>query len=110
MTPIERMEFSVLSFYNHFFHNAGATPPSTSRTFMKIIEEIGELAETTNKGWSIEEQEKEFGDVLVTVLMHGINSKYDIDRVSKYIVKKLEDRKMCCTVINGMIVKNKDIK
>jgi NTP pyrophosphatase (non-canonical NTP hydrolase) len=109
MTPIYSIQCAVDSFYDQFFTNKGAKT-TREKTFMKIIEEVGELAETTNKNWSVEDQEKEFGDVIVTVLMHGIVSGYNLQRVADYIVPKLEHRKSVCSVVNNMIVKNKDIK
>ncbi len=107
--PLENIEFAVLCFYNHFYVNKEAQKPMPSQTALKITGELGELAETICKGWSKEEQEREFGDVLVTLLMHGINSNYDMKRVSEFIINKLEDRRSCCTVRDGVIVKNKDL-
>jgi NTP pyrophosphatase (non-canonical NTP hydrolase) len=108
--PIEKIEFAVLCFYNHFYVNAGAKKPTPFQTISKITGELGEFAETINKGWTMQEQEKEFGDVLVTLLMHGINSGYNIDRVSEFIINKLEDRRHQCVVRDGMIIKKKDLR
>jgi NTP pyrophosphatase (non-canonical NTP hydrolase) len=108
-SPIEQIEFAVLCFYNHFYVNAGAQKPQPSQTALKITGELGELAETICKGWNKNEQEKEFGDVLVTLLMHGINSGYSLGRVANLVIEKLEDRRTCCTVLDGVIVKNKDL-
>ncbi len=108
--PLESIEFAVLCFYNHFYVNKEAQKPTPSQTALKVCGELGELAETICKGWSKEEQEKEFGDVLVTLLMHGINSKYDMQKVSDFIINKLEERRVCCTVRDGVIVKNKDLQ
>ncbi len=108
-SPLDRIQEAVADFYEHFYVLNKATEPLPSQTALKICGELGELAETINKGWSREEQEKEFGDVLVTCLMHAINSGYSLKAVSRYVVQKLTDRKKCCVVKNGLIVKNKDI-
>lgn len=100
----------VFDFYNHFYIRMHVQKPTRAQTLNKITEELGELSSTISKNWEITEQEKEFGDLIVTVFMHGINSEYNIENVQKYINKKLEDRKRCCTVINGIIVKQSDIK
>lgn len=109
-SPIQTIQSMVEDFYNHFYIKNKAKKPLPSQTILKIVEEFGELAETISKDWDIKEQEKEFGDTLVTLLMHGINSNYNIQRVSDYIVEKLNNRKLMCTVVNGLIVKQADIR
>jgi len=108
--PLESIEFATLCFYNHFYVNAGAQKPTSFQTITKITEELGELAATISKHKDKEKQEEEFGDVLVTAIMHGINSEYSLNRVSKYIIKKLEDRRTQCIVKDGMIIKKKDLQ
>ncbi len=108
-SPLSQIHLAVTQFFSHFYYEGNATRPTPAQSALKITGELGELAETICKGWSIEEQEKELGDVLVTTIMHAINAGYDLDRIADYIDKKLKDRENCCTVVNGIIVKNKDL-
>ncbi len=106
-SPLDEIYLSVYGFCSHFY-KLGIPRPTLAQTALKVCGEMGELAETINKNWNKKEQEKEFGDVLVTLLMHSEIHDYDYDYIAHYIKEKLEDRKTKCKIINGIIVKNRD--
>lgn len=109
MTELDKFYRSVEEFYSNFFCIKNLQKPTKDKSFKKMIEEIGELAGSEDKGFSKEKCEEEWADVLFTVFMHGINSEYDMNSAMQRVAIKNLLKLETATVINGVIVKKEDV-
>jgi NTP pyrophosphatase (non-canonical NTP hydrolase) len=74
--------------------------------FLKVTEELGEVAECLAKGKPLSELELEIGDLQVTVILLAALSGTSAERCLERAYHKIADRKG--NVINGVFVKEGD--
>ena len=78
-----------------------------SKQFLKVIEEIGELAEGMAK--NRQEQIKDsIGDVYVTLVVLALQLDLDISECIKKAYEEIKDRKG--KMVNGVYVKEEDLQ
>ena len=85
----------------------GIDKASPEKQFLKVIEEVGELAEGMAK--NREEQIKDsIGDVYLVVLILSMQLGLDVEMCIYMAYQEIKDRKG--KMINGVFVKEEDLK
>lgn len=82
------------------------SPKNTSRQYMKVSEELGELAEGINKN-NREQVEDSLGDILVTLIILAQDLNFDLLDCLNSAYNVIKDRKG--KTINGVFVKETDL-
>lgn len=82
------------------------SPKNTSRQYMKVSEELGEIAEGINKN-NREQVEDSLGDILVTLIILAQDLNFDLLDCLNSAYNVIKDRKG--KTINGIFVKESDL-
>ena len=82
------------------------SPKNTSRQYMKVSEELGEIAEGINKN-NREQVEDSLGDILVTLIILAQDLNFDLLDCLNSAYNVIKDRKG--KTINGVFVKESDL-
>lgn len=82
------------------------SPKNTSRQYMKVSEELGEIAEGINKN-NREQVEDSLGDILVTLIILAQDLNFDLLDCLNSAYNVIKDRKG--KTINGVFVKETDL-
>lgn len=82
------------------------SPKNTSRQYMKVSEELGEIAEGINKN-NREQVEDSLGDILVTLIILAQDLNLDLLDCLNSAYNVIKDRKG--KTINGVFVKESDL-
>ena len=82
------------------------SPKNTSRQYMKVSEELGEIAEGINKN-NREQVEDSLGDILVTLIILAQDLNFDLLDCLNSAYKVIQNRKG--KTINGVFVKESDL-
>ena len=82
------------------------SPERIDRQFMKIAEELGELAEAIGKDRR-EDIQLEIGDVFVTIALLAFQNGLSLEDCAVAAFRKIEHRKG--KLINGTFVKEEDL-
>ena len=82
------------------------SPKNTSRQYMKVSEELGEIAEGINKN-DKEKIEDSLGDILVTLIILAQDLNFDLLDCLNSAYNVIKDRKG--KTINGVFVKESDL-
>lgn len=106
-TTLKKEGMEIVKDVQNWFKNLGLENQDPMKQFSKCIEEVGELAEAINKSKSKDEQGKELGDVVVTLI--GLSMQLDLDfyKCLEAAHKKNSARKG--EVVNGLFVKSEDL-
>ena len=83
------------------------SPKNTSRQYMKVSEELGEIAEGINKN-NREQVEDSLGDILVTLIILAQDLNFDLLDCLNSAYNVIKDRKG--KTINGVFVKESDLR
>lgn len=75
--------------------------------FMKLTEELGEVAACLAKNKPVEELEAELGDMLVVITILAAQSGLNTEQCAAAAYDKIKDRKG--KMINGVFVKEADL-
>ena len=81
-------------------------PKNTSNQFMKVTEELGEIAEGINKN-NREQIKDSLGDILVTLIILAQDLNFDLLDCLNSAYNVIKDRKG--KTINGVFVKESDL-
>lgn len=82
------------------------SPKNTSRQYMKVSEELGEIAEGINKN-NREQVEDSLGDILVTLIILAQDLNFDLLDCLNSAYNVIKNRKG--KTINGVFVKESDL-
>lgn len=82
------------------------SPKNTSRQYMKVSEELGEIAEGINKN-NREQVEDSLGDILVTLIILAQDLNFDLLDCLNSAYNVIKDRKG--KTINGVFIKETDL-
>lgn len=82
------------------------SPKNTSRQYMKVSEELGEIAEGINKN-NREQIKDSLGDILVTLIILAQDLNFDLLDCLNSAYKVIQNRKG--KTINGVFVKESDL-
>lgn len=82
------------------------SPKNTSRQYMKVSEELGEIAEGINKN-NREQVEDSLGDILVTLIILAQDLNFDLLNCLNSAYNVIKNRKG--KTINGVFVKEEDL-
>lgn len=82
------------------------SPKNTSRQYIKVSEELGEIAEGINKN-NREQVEDSLGDILVTLIILAQDLNFDLLDCLNSAYNVIKDRKG--KTINGVFVKESDL-
>src|SRR5699024_6266880 len=78
-----------------------------AKQFMKLSEEVGELAQALNKGKSKDEIKEEIGGIYVVLTILAMQLNLDIRDCIRYEYQKIINRNG--KLINGVYVKEEDL-
>lgn len=74
--------------------------------FMKLTEELGEVAECLGKQLPLEELQKEIGDMLVVLTIIAAQNNLSIEECAYSAYQKIKDRKG--RMVDGVFIKEGD--
>ncbi len=102
----ETGEMNITELIKKWAIDRGIDKASPEKQFLKVIEEVGELAEGMAK--NREEQIKDsIGDVYVTLVILSMQLGYNIEDCINAAYDEIKDRKG--KTVNGIFVKNEDL-
>ena len=102
----EAKEMNTTELIKKWAIDRGIDKASPEKQFLKVIEEVGELAEGMAK--NREEQIKDsIGDVYVTLVILSMQLGYNIEDCINAAYDEIKERKG--KTVNGIFVKNEDL-
>lgn len=87
--------------------NRGLDSSNSDKQLIKLVEEIGELSESHNKGWR-DKQIDSIGDIFVVLTIYALQNGLHIDNCIKEAYNTIKNR--TGKTVNGVFVKEADIK
>ena len=87
--------------------NRGLDKSNSDKQLIKLIEEIGELAEAHNKEWR-DKQIDSIGDIFVVLTIYALQNGLHLDNCVKEAYNTIKDRQG--KMIDGVFVKNADLE
>ena len=87
--------------------NRGLDKTSSDKQLIKLVEEVGELAEAHNKEWR-DKQIDSLGDIFVVLTIYALQNDLRIDDCIKEAYNTIKDRNG--KMIDGVFVKNSDLE
>lgn len=86
--------------------NRGLDKTSSDKQMIKLVEEVGELAEAHNKEWQ-DKQIDSLGDIFVVLTIYALQNGLKIDDCIKEAYNTIKDRDG--KTIDGVFVKKGDL-
>ncbi|MBU7558880.1 MazG-like family protein [Levilactobacillus brevis] len=87
--------------------NRGLDKTSSDKQLIKLVEEVGELAEAHNKEWR-DKQIDSLGDIFVVLTIYALQNGLRIDDCVKEAYNTIKDRDG--KIIDGVFVKKSDLE
>ncbi|WP_203639906.1 MazG-like family protein [Levilactobacillus wangkuiensis] len=87
--------------------NRGLDKSSSDKQLIKLVEEVGELAEAHNKEWR-DNQIDSLGDIFVVLTIYALQNGLRIDDCVKEAYNTIKDRDG--KIIDGVFVKKSDLE
>lgn len=87
--------------------NRGLDETSSDKQLIKLVEEVGELAEAHNKEWR-DKQIDSLGDIFVVLTIYALQNGLRIDDCVKEAYNTIKDRDG--KIIDGVFVKKSDLE
>lgn len=87
--------------------NRGLDKSSSDKQLIKLVEEVGELAEAHNKEWR-DKQIDSLGDIFVVLTIYALQNGLRIDDCVKEAYNTIKDRNG--KIIDGVFVKKSDLE
>jgi len=87
--------------------NRGLDKTNPDKQLIKLVEEIGELAEAHNKGYR-DKQIDSLGDIFVVLTIYAMQNGLHLDDCVKEAYDTIKDRDG--KMIDGVFVKSRDLK
>lgn len=87
--------------------NRGLDKTSSDKQMIKLVEEVGELAEAHNKEWQ-DKQIDSLGDIFVVLTIYALQNGLKIDDCIKEAYNTIKDRDG--KTIDGVFVKETDLE
>lgn len=85
----------------------GLDKTSSDKQLIKLVEEVGELAEAHNKEWQ-DKQIDSLGDIFVVLTIYALQNELRIDDCIKEAYNTIKDRNG--KMIDGVFVKESDLE
>ena len=79
---------------------------NSDKQLLKLVEEVGEVAEAYNKGYT-DELKIELGDVLVTLIIFAQQQGFDLHECLELAYDKIANRKG--VLVDGIYIKQEDL-
>lgn len=79
---------------------------NSDKQLLKLVEEVGEMAEAYNKGYT-DELKLELGDVLVTLIIFAQQQGFDLNECLELAYDKIANR--TGELVNGVYIKQEDL-
>ena len=86
--------------------NLGLDKTSSDKQLIKLVEEVGELAEAHNKEWR-DKQIDSLGDIFVVLTIYALQNGLRIDDCVREAYNTIKDRDG--KIIDGVFVKESDL-
>ena len=86
--------------------NRGLDKTSSDKQLIKLVEEVGELAEAHNKEWR-DKQIDSLGDIFVVLTIYALQNGLRIDDCVREAYNTIKDRDG--KIIDGVFVKESDL-
>lgn len=86
--------------------NRGLDKTNSDKQLIKLVEEVGELAEAHNKGY-IDKQIDSIGDIFVVLTIYALQNNLHLDDCVKEAYDTIKNRQG--KMIDGVFVKNSDL-
>lgn len=87
--------------------NRGLDKTNSDKQLIKLVEEVGELAEAHNKGYQ-DKQIDSIGDIFVVLTIYALQNNLHLDNCVKEAYDTIKDRHG--KMIDGVFVKNSDLE
>lgn len=87
-------------------NNRGIDKTNSDKQLIKLVEEVGELAEAHNKEWR-DKQIDSLGDIFVVLTIYSLQNDLRIDDCIKEAYNTIKDRHG--KMIDGVFVKDEDL-
>lgn len=87
--------------------NRGLDKKNPDKQLIKLVEEVGELAEAHNKNWR-DKQIDSLGDIFVVLTIYALQNDLRIDDCIKEAYDTIKDRHG--KMIDGVFVKDEDLE
>ena len=87
--------------------NRGLDKTSSDKQLIKLVEEVGELAEAHNKEWR-DKQIDSLGDIFVVLTIYALQNDLRIDDCIKEAYNTIRNRNG--KMIDGVFVKSEDLE
>ena len=85
----------------------GLDKTNSDKQLIKLVEEVGELAEAHNKNWR-DKQIDSLGDIFVVLTIYALQNGLHLDDCIKEAYNTIKDRNG--KMIDGVFVKNSDLR
>lgn len=85
----------------------GLDKSNSDKQLIKLVEEVGELAEAHNKEWK-DKQIDSLGDIFVVLTIYAMQNDLHLDDCVKEAYNTIKDRQG--KMIDGVFVKNSDLE